>query len=68
MTSDQQGRTRSFVAEHLKYAHRDHPSAAIGCLICTAWNWARETRALDDQAIRAMLADFHPIVEVQKDE
>jgi hypothetical protein len=68
MKSDQRDRTRPFVAEHLKYAHREHPYAAIGCLICTAWNWARETRALDDQAIRDMLAELQPIVEVQKDE
>lgn len=62
--NDQHSVTRSFVADHLKTAHREHRSDALGCMICSAWTWARETRQLDDAAIRSMLENVAPVLDV----
>ena len=62
--NDQQALTRSFIAEHLKTAHREHPSDALGCMICSAWRWARELRQLDDAAIRSVMDSITPVLDV----
>lgn len=64
MSSDQQSRTRAFVAEHLKFAHRSQPSDASGCMICTAWTWARETNSMDSAAMKRMLEEIPPIFDI----
>ena len=62
--NDQQTLTRSFIAEHLKTAHRAHPSDSLGCMICAAWTWARELRQLDDAAMRNVIEAIPPVLDV----
>jgi len=64
MTNDQQAKTRSYVAEHLKFAHRSQPNDATGCMICEAWSWARETKNLDVEASRRMLESIAPDIAI----
>ena len=62
--NDQQAVTRAFVAEHLIAAHRTHPNDAQGCMICASWTWARETRLMDNAAVKKMLEEVQPVIGV----
>lgn len=53
--TDQDTMTRAFVAEHLRTAHKQQPSASYGCLVCTAWRWSRELRSLDDASAKKVV-------------
>lgn len=68
MANDQEKRTRSFVASHLKTAHPSEKRYPAGCMICQAWAWARETRSLSDSDIQTLLDEYKPIVEVLENE
>lgn len=62
--NDQEALTRAFVAEHIRSAHRAHPTDMAGCMICAAWRWARELRLLDDSAVKEAVEKVPAIIDV----